>query len=66
MLNFKIEPDGDKWHGYCVELPGCHTFGDTKEQALFNLKDAARLYIEDEIESQSLENFVSSKTVEHV
>lgn len=53
-LTFKLELDGKKWHAYCAELKGCHTFGDTKEDALKNLKDAVMLYLEDEIENQSM------------
>jgi predicted RNase H-like HicB family nuclease len=56
-ITFKLEQDGDKWHAYCPELPGCHTFGSTKEEALKNLKDAVMLYMEDEIENQSLSPF---------
>ena len=54
LLKFKLEKDGRKWHAYCPELAGCHTFGATKEEALKNLKDAALLYLEDEIENQSM------------
>jgi predicted RNase H-like HicB family nuclease len=61
MLSFKLEPDEDKWHAYCPQLPGCHTFGATPKDALENLKDAINLYIEDEMEKQSLESLISSK-----
>jgi len=39
------EPSG----GYsivCPSLPGCHSQGETLEEALTNLKEAAELYIE--------------------
>jgi len=67
-FSFVIEPDGDKWHAYCKELPGCHTFGDTKKEAMKHLKDAALLYLEDEIENQSLKAMVESneKEANHV
>lgn len=48
MLTFKIEKDGKKFHAYCKELKGCHTFGDTKAEAMRNLKNAVSVYIEDE------------------
>ncbi len=54
-LTFKLEADGDQWHAFCPELKGCHTFGATKEDALKNLKDAVLLYLEDEIDQQSME-----------
>ena len=59
-LTFKLEQDGNQWHAYCPELKGCHTFGSTKEEALKNLKDAVMLYIEDEIENQSMNAVITS------
>ncbi len=44
------EPDG----GYVVHtpaLPGCVSQGDTREQALANIREAMELYIEDCIEA---------------
>jgi predicted RNase H-like HicB family nuclease len=55
LLTLKLEKDGKKWHAFCPELKGCHTFGATKEEALKYLKDAILLYLEDEIENQSME-----------
>lgn len=66
-LTFQLEADGSKWHAFCPELPGCHTFGETKEEALKNLKDAVLLYIEDELENQSMQAVVNfnEKKVSH-
>ncbi len=50
MLTFKIEPDGDEFHAWIPELPGCHTHGKTVAEATENLKDAMRLYLEVELE----------------
>ncbi|MEA2065235.1 MAG: type II toxin-antitoxin system HicB family antitoxin [Patescibacteria group bacterium] len=58
MLTFKIEKDQDKWHAYCPELSGCHTFGNTPEEAMKNLKNAVNLYIEDEIEYQGFQGVI--------
>lgn len=63
-LTFKLEKDGVQWHAYCPELSGCHTFGNTKEEALVNLKNAVMLYLEDEIENQSLKAIVDSNEKE--
>ena len=41
-----IEQDKDGAFAYCPELKGCHTQGDTVEQALANLREAAELYLE--------------------
>ena len=41
-----IEPDErNTFHGYVPSLPGCHTWGETIEEAKKNLKDAIRAYI---------------------
>jgi len=58
-ITFKLEQDGDKWLAHCPELKGCHTFGDSKEEALKNLKDAVMLYMEDEVEAQSLKAVIT-------
>lgn len=69
-FTFKLEKDGKKWHAYCPELQGCHTFGSTKKEALRHLKDAVLLYMEDEIENQSMKAVITvielNKKVSHV
>jgi predicted RNase H-like HicB family nuclease len=47
MVTFKIEPDSIGFHAWSPELPGCHTYGANRTEALANLKDAVRLYLED-------------------
>lgn len=66
-LTFKLEKDGDQWHAFCPDLKGCHTFGVTKEEAMKNLKDAVLLYLEDEIDQQSMETLlkVQDKELAH-
>ncbi len=58
-LSFEIEKDGNEFHTWCPELPGCHTHGKTIEEAMENLKDAIHLYLdtilEEEIGRKSLE-----------
>ena len=34
------------YHAFCPVLRGCHTQGDTIEEALENIRDAIELYIE--------------------
>ena len=41
-----IEPDEGAFHAYAPSLPGCHTFGDTVEEAQANLKEAIALHIQ--------------------
>jgi predicted RNase H-like HicB family nuclease len=50
MITFKIEPDGNEFHAWSPELPGCHTHGRTVEEAMRNLKDAVQLYLEVKME----------------
>ncbi len=58
-LTFEIERDGNEFHTWCPELPGCHTHGKTVKQAIENLKEAVQLYleilIEEEIALKSIE-----------
>lgn len=35
----------------CPALPGCHTEGETYEEAMDNIRDAIKLYLEDLKES---------------
>ena len=46
QFTFKIEKDGEQFHAWCPELPGCHTHGKTPSVALENLKDAIQLYLD--------------------
>ncbi len=39
------EEDGG-YHAFCPALPGCHSQGDTYDEALANIQDAIKLYIE--------------------
>ena len=59
MITFKIERDGDEFHTWAPELPGCHTHGKTVAEAMENLKDAVQLYLEvimeEEIAAQMLD-----------
>jgi predicted RNase H-like HicB family nuclease len=59
MITFKIERDGNEFHAWAPELPGCHTHGQTVVEAMDNLKDAVQLYLEvvmeEEIAQQVLE-----------
>lgn len=41
-----LEPDADGYHAFCPALPGCHTCGDTLEEAMVNIREAVRAYCE--------------------
>ncbi len=49
-----IEQDEHGYFAYCPELKGCHTQGDTFDEAMVNLKEAVDLYIETYKEDLSL------------
>ncbi len=46
-----IEPDDDAFHAYVPALRGCHSTGDTHDEAKANIKEAIELYLESLIES---------------
>ena len=41
---FEPEEEGG-FHVYCPALPGCHSYGDTKEEALKNIREAIAAYL---------------------
>ncbi|MDZ4858572.1 MAG: type II toxin-antitoxin system HicB family antitoxin [Candidatus Hydrogenedentes bacterium] len=40
-----IEKDDEGYYAHCPELPGCQTQGDTLEEVIANLREAADLYL---------------------
>ncbi len=46
VINAIIEKDKNGYFAYVPELKGCVSQGDTYEEALNNIKEAASLYIE--------------------
>ncbi len=42
---FEREPDGG-YHAFCPALKGCHSQGDTLEEAQKNIQEAVFLYLE--------------------
>ena len=38
------------WSVSCLDLPGCHSQGATREEALTNIRDAIQLWLEVEAE----------------
>jgi len=49
-VTLKEEDDG-RWSASILALPGCSSWGYTREEALNNIKDAAEIYIEDMVEA---------------
>jgi len=46
ILNVVIEKDEFGYFAYIPELKGCVTQGKTYQDAIFNIKEAAELYLE--------------------
>lgn len=46
-LRIVLEYDDDTqaWSAVCPELPGCASAGDTKEQAIENIREAIEVYL---------------------
>ncbi|MBI5190354.1 MAG: type II toxin-antitoxin system HicB family antitoxin [Nitrospirae bacterium] len=40
------DEEGGGFHVYCPALPGCHSYGGTKDEALANIREAIEAYLE--------------------
>jgi len=45
------EEDDGRWSASILALPGCSSWGYSKQEALDNIRDAAEIYIEDMIDA---------------
>jgi predicted RNase H-like HicB family nuclease len=45
-----IEPDEDSFHAFVPVLPGCHSFGESVEEAKKNIAEAIELHVESMLE----------------
>lgn len=48
-MQFEVVIEKDETGAYIADvpvLPGCHTFGSTKQEALANIREAIELYLE--------------------
>lgn len=55
-LHFRINlfESDEGWAVSCPDLPGCHSQGKNREEALKKIKDAIRLWLEVEVEETGL------------
>jgi predicted RNase H-like HicB family nuclease len=51
------------WAVSCPDLPGCHSQGATREEALANIKEAIRLWLEVEAEETGLKRFEQAEVI---
>ena len=42
---FEAQPGGG-YHAFCPALPGCHSEGDTLDEAIVNIREAVAVYLE--------------------
>ncbi|MBW1717834.1 MAG: type II toxin-antitoxin system HicB family antitoxin [Deltaproteobacteria bacterium] len=49
-VDLKEEEDG-RWSASIPTLPGCSSWGYSRQDALMNIKDAAEIYIEDMVDA---------------
>ena len=42
----EFDPETGSYSAVCPELPGCGSYGDTEQEALRNVEEAIRLYLE--------------------
>lgn len=52
--HFKIHKEGKGFWAECIELSGCFTQADSKEELLKNMQEALNLYIEEPADSKKL------------
>lgn len=46
-----VQDTDGRWAAECPTLPGCATWGRTREEALRNIREAVEVYVEDMIAS---------------
>jgi predicted RNase H-like HicB family nuclease len=51
------------WAVSCSDLPGCHSQGKTREDALENIKEAIRLWLEVEEEETGLKRIEQAEVI---
>lgn len=58
-MNYRVTlfQSDEGWAVSCPDLPGCHSQGATRDEALVNIKEAIRLWLEVEAEETGLKRF---------
>jgi predicted RNase H-like HicB family nuclease len=57
-MNYRIrllEPE-EGWAVSCLDLPGCHSQGNSREEALSNIREAITLWLEVEAEKAGVKS----------
>ena len=65
-LTVVIQQDEDgRFNASCPELKGCHSYGNTYEDALSNIREAIELYLED-IPKSDLKKHIAKVKIEKI
>ena len=54
QYHFKTTKETKGYSASCIELPGCITQGDTKEELMTNMQEALDLYLDEPADSKSV------------
>ena len=49
------------WSVSCLDLPGCHSQGNSRDEALSNIREAIRLWLEVEAEENGLKSIETTE-----
>lgn len=52
--HFKVHTEANGFWAECIELPGCHSQGDTKVELMQNLEEALNLYLSEPADSKHI------------
>ncbi len=50
--HFKVHKEGSKYWAQCVELQGCNTQGENKDELFHNMKEALNLFLDEPEDSK--------------
>ena len=65
-LTVVIQKDEDgRFNASCPELKGCHSYGNTFDEALNNIREAIDLYLED-IPRSELKKYITKVKIEKI
>ena len=51
------------WAVSCPSLPGCHSQGETREEALSNIKEAIKLWLKVQAEESGIKQIQTAEVV---
>ena len=51
--HFKVTKESKGYSSVCIELPGCITQGNTKDDLMINMQEALNLYLDEPADSKS-------------